>query len=212
MSKKLQNIKAIQQMLDGTHRFQTKKTTGFSDAKQLAEKNKKREVGDTWEEKIGNTVYIITQENGFRVKKPKNSVSAEVREYLNSYPNCRESCCKTSYNHLDKKMRTIHGMCFDCVVEMEHELRKQGKYEEYEQKKIHENAVAWLKNAEQDVEQLKKIYTETQQYVTNADGALETWDAKMTVEKFDETIQTQFEEFKTKFLNNLTKTTKDNND
>jgi hypothetical protein len=32
MSKKLQNIKAVQQMLDGTHKFQTKKTVGFSDA------------------------------------------------------------------------------------------------------------------------------------------------------------------------------------
>ena len=32
MSKKLQNVKAIQQMLDGTHKFQTKKTHGFSDA------------------------------------------------------------------------------------------------------------------------------------------------------------------------------------
>ena len=29
---KLQNIKALEQMLDGTHKFQTKKTIGFSDA------------------------------------------------------------------------------------------------------------------------------------------------------------------------------------
>jgi hypothetical protein len=36
MSKKLQNIKAIQQMLDGSHKFQTKKTIGFSDAKDVA--------------------------------------------------------------------------------------------------------------------------------------------------------------------------------
>jgi hypothetical protein len=28
---KLQNIKAIEKMLDGTHKFQTKKTVGFSD-------------------------------------------------------------------------------------------------------------------------------------------------------------------------------------
>ena len=29
MAKKLQNIKAIQQMLDGTHEFQTKKNNWF---------------------------------------------------------------------------------------------------------------------------------------------------------------------------------------
>ena len=133
MSKKLQNIKAVKEMIAGTHKFQTKKTIGFSDAKQKAEKNKRRKIGDVWEEKIGNTIYQIEQCNGFRVKKPANSVAEEVRKHLNSYPNCQKDCCKTSYNHLDKKMQTIHGMCYDCVIDMEHELRKQGKYEEYEQ-------------------------------------------------------------------------------
>ena len=211
MSKKLQNIKAVKQMLDGTHKFQTKKTIGFTDAKQKAKQNQKREVGDIWEEKIGTTTYLIEQKNGFRVKKPKNSVAAEVRSYLNSYPNCKKECCKTSYNHLDKKMQKIHGMCFDCVIDMEHELRMTGKYEEYEQTKIRENALAWLKNAEEDVNQLKQVYTETQQYVTNADGLMETWDAQMTPEEFEETVQTQFNKFKEKFLKNL-ETPKEQND
>ena len=199
-SNKLQNIKAVKEMIAGTHKFQTKKTTGFSDAKEQAEKNKKREVGDVWEEKIGNTIYLIEQKNGFRVKKPKNSVSAEVRKYLNSYPNCKKDCCKTSYNHLDEKMRIIHGMCFDCVIEMEHELRKQGKYEEYEQNKIKRNAESWIKKAEQDVEMLKKAYTESQQFVTNSDGLVETWAAQMTPEEFEEKVEKQFAEFKEKFL------------
>ena len=43
-SNKLQNIKAVKEMIAGTHKFQTKKTTGFSDAKEAAEKNKKRAV------------------------------------------------------------------------------------------------------------------------------------------------------------------------
>ena len=204
MSKKLQNIKAVKQMLDGTHKFQTKKTIGFTDAKQKAEKNKKRKVGDIWEEKIGTTTYLIEQMNGFRVKKPKNSVASEVREYLNSYPNCQKKCCKTSFNHLDKKMQKIHGMCYDCVIDMEHELRITGKYKEYEQNKIKENALAWLKNAEEDVKHLKQVYTETQQYVTNADGLMETWDAQMTPEEFDKTVQTNFNSFKEKFIENLT--------
>jgi leucyl aminopeptidase len=206
MSNKLQNIKAIKQMLDGTHKFQTKKTTGFSDAKQKSEKNKKREIGEIWEEKIGNTIYTIEQKNGFRVKKPKNSVAAEVREYLNSYPNCpKETCTCTSPNHLDKKMRTIHGMCYDCVIEMEHELKKQGKYKEYEQNKIMENAKAWLKSAEQDVELLKQLYTQSTSHVQNADGLLETWEAKMTPEEFENTVQKNFETFKENFLKNINK-------
>jgi len=205
MSKKLQNIKAVKQMIAGTHKFQTKKTHGFTDAKQKAEKNQKRAVGDIWEEKIGNTIYTIEQKEGFRVKRPKNAVAQEVRQYLNSYPNCRKECCKTSYNHLDKKMRRIHGMCYDCVIEMEHELRKQGKYEEYEQEKIRNNKLAWLKKAEEDVKALKKAYTETQQYVTNSDGLMETWAAQMTPEEFEEKVQKEFDEFKLKFLENMDK-------
>ena len=205
MSKKLQNIKAVKQMLDGTHKFQTKKTHGFTDAKQKAQKNQKREVGDKWEEKIGNTIYLIEQKKGFRVKQPKNSVASEIREYLDSYPNCREDCCKTSFNHLDKKMRIIHGMCYDCVIEMEHDLRVEGKYEEYEQEKIRNNKLAWLKKAEQDVEALKKAYTESHQYVTNSDGLLETWQAQMTVEEFEEKVEKEFENFKLKFLENIDK-------
>ena len=192
MSKKLQNIKAVKQMLDGTHKFQTKKTIGFSDAEHKAKKNQKRNVGDTWEEKIGNTIYTIEQKEGFRVKHPKNAIASEVRKYLESYPNCRESCCKTSYNHLDKKMRILHGMCSDL-------------YEEYEKKKIRNNKLAWLKKAEQDVEALKKAYTESKQYVTNADGQLETWHAQMTVEEFEEKVEKEFQNFKLRFLENLDK-------
>jgi leucyl aminopeptidase len=154
--------------------------------------------------KNGTTLYTIEQQNGFRVKKPKNSVAAEVRNYLKSYPNCpKETCTCSSPNHLDKKMQTIHGMCFDCVIDMEHELRKQGKYEEYEQKKIQDNADAWIKKAEQDVEMLKKAYTESQQYVTNSDGLMETWAAQMTPEEFEEKVEKQFKEFKKEFLSKL---------
>jgi len=211
MANKLQNIKAIQKMLDGTHAFQTKKTHGFTDAKQKAEKNKRREIGEIWEEKIGNTIYQIEQQDGFRVKKPKNSVAAEVRSYLNSYPNCKKDCCKTKFGPVDEKMRLIHGMCLDCVIDMEHELKKQGKYEEYEQKKIRENAEAWLKRAEQDVEMLKEVYTQASSTVMNADGMVEHWSAKMTPDEFEKTIQTQFDNFKIKFLKNL-ETKKENND
>jgi len=211
MSKKLQNIKAVKEMIAGTHKFQTKKSIGFSDAKQKAEKNRRRDIGDVWEEKIGTTLYRIEQKKGFRVKTPANSVAKEVRKELNSYPNCRKDCRTTTHNHLDKKMQIIHGMCYDCVIEMEHKLRVAGTYEKYEQTKILENKKAWLKRAEEDVKALKQAYTESQQYVTNADGLLETWNAQMTPVEFEETVEKQFTEFKKNFLNDINKE-KVNND
>ena len=199
MAKKLQNIKAIKQMIEGTHRTQTKKQIGL----YTGDIHKKRDVGEKWEETINGTVYEIEQKEGFRVKKPKNSVAEDVKSYLNSFPNCKKDCTCTNPTHLDKKMRTLHGMCFDCVVEMEHELRKQGKFEEYERTRIRNNATAWLKRAETDVKLLKEAYTKSSEYVQNAEGDIETWHSKMTPEEFEETVQKQFNEFKTQFLKNI---------
>ena len=204
MSKKLQNVKAVQQMLDGTHKFQTKKTVGFSDAQ--SKKSEHREIGDVWEETDSNgNVHVVEQREGFRIRKTKNSeIFQSIRDELQSFPNCRKDTCTCVGTHqLDQKMRKIHGMCFDCVIEMEHELKKAGKYDEYEQNKIRENAMAWLRDAERDVDLLKQAYTQVQQFVSNSDGQVEHWSAKMTAEEFENTIQKQFEEFKTKFLEKL---------
>jgi hypothetical protein len=209
MSKKLQNVKAVQQMLDGTHKFQTKKTVGFSDAQ--SKKSEHREIGDVWEETDSNgNVHVIEQREGFRIRKTKNSeIFQSIRDELQSFPNCRKDTCTCIGTHqLDQKMRKIHGMCFDCVIEMEHELKKAGKYDEYEQNKIRENAMAWLRDAERDVDLLKQAYTQVQQFVSNSDGQVEHWSAKMTAEEFENTIQKQFEEFKTKFLKKLNKENK----
>jgi ElaB/YqjD/DUF883 family membrane-anchored ribosome-binding protein len=218
MSKKLQNIKAIQQMIDGTHKFQTRKTVGFSDADATAKKNEKHEPGDTWEETdpVTGVTYVIEQREGFRIKKTKNSdVFQSIRDEMRSFPNCPKETCtcltqKTYNSPANEKMRKIHGMCLDCVVDMEHELKKSGKYAEYEQNKIRENALAWLESAERDVELLKRTYTEASKFVTNADGLTEEWSAKMTPEEFDETIQKQFDKFKENFLKNLNGEENDN--
>jgi hypothetical protein len=215
MSKKLQNTKAIQQMLDGTHKFQTKKSVGFSDAEQVAKRNERHEVGDTWEETDSSTgiTYIYEQRDGFRVKKTKASDALQsIREEIRAFPNCRKETCTCIGTHqLDQKMRKIHGMCFDCTIEMEHELKKEGKFEEYEQSKIRENKLAWLAAAERDVAMLKQAYTQASKFVTNSEGQQEAWTARMTAEEFDETIQKQFDKFKQDFLNNLDKETDENN-
>jgi hypothetical protein len=215
MSKKLQNVKAVQQMLEGNHKFQTKKTVGFSDATETADKNRKRLVGEVWEEtdSTSGITYIIEQRDGFRIKKTKSSdVLQEVRDEVRSFPNCRKDTCTCLGKHpLDQKMQKIHGMCFDCVIEMEHELKKQGTYDEYERNKIRENALAWLRSAERDVEMLKQTYTQASEFVTNSDGEKEIWTARMTPEEFEETIQSQFNKFKENFLANLNGEKNENN-
>ena len=70
--------------------------------------------------------------------------------------------------------------------------------------------MSWLKRAEQDVEMLKEVYTQASSTVMNADGQLEHWSAKMTPEEFEEKIENEFANFKTKFLENLNKKEKNN--
>ena len=200
--------------MDGSHKFQTKKTTGFSDAKLVAQKNERHEIGDTWEEtdSTGN-IFVIEQRDGYRIRKTKNSeIFQELRDDLKSFTNCRKETCTCSGTHpLDKKMQVIHKMCFDCVIDMEHEMTKAGTYEEYSKNKIRENALGWLAAAERDVNMLKQTYTQAAEFVTNSDGALETWGAKMTPAEFEETVQTQFNKFKENFLKNLDGESNENN-
>ena len=84
MSKKLQNVKAVQQMLDGTHKFQTKKTVGFSDAESKGKQTEHREIGDVWEETDANgNTYVIEQREGFRIRKTKNSdIFQSIQKYV----------------------------------------------------------------------------------------------------------------------------------
>ena len=218
MSKKLQNIKAVQQMIDGNHKFQTKKTVGFSDAESKAKRNERHEVGDIWEEAdpVTGNIYVIEQRDGFRIKKTKNSeVFQQIRDELNTFNKCpKEKCTCINPQRIDEKMRRIHDMCFDCVIEMEHELKKQGKYEAYERDRVRNNALAWLRSAEQDINLLKQAYTQSTQFVSNSSGDLETWAAKMSPDEFEEKIQKEFERFKENFLKKLNGETEinDNND
>lgn len=215
MSKKLQNIKAIKQMIDGNHKFQTKKTVGFSDAASSAKKSEKHEIGDVWEEvdPITGIVTVLEQRDGFRIRKTKNSdVMQDARDYIRSFPNCqKDSCTCITPNHLDEKMRKANGMCFDCTIDYEHELKKEGKFESYAKDKIRNNALSWIKQAEQDVKLLKEIYTQSTTAVTNSDGLTEKIDAQMTQEEFNDKIQKSFDEYKENFLKKLNEATHEEN-
>jgi hypothetical protein len=204
---KLQNIRAIKEMIAGTHRTQNKKSFGAGGSKKF----ERHEVGDVWEETDANgTVWIYEQHNGFRSKKTQASdILSEVRQELRSFPKCpKETCtCDPSY-HLNVKMRAIHGMCLDCVIDMEHELKSEGKFDAYAREKIEANALSWLKKAEQDVDMLREAYTKAAKLVINSDGDTQSYTARMTPEEFDEKVQKGFDEYKKDFLAKLNENVK----
>ena len=97
-------------------------------------------------------------------------------------------------------MKAIHGMCLNCVVEMEHKLKLNGEYEEYERKKMLANAEAWLKQAELEKEVLK---TTLKASFVNEDGSIEKWKEGMTEDELEEKIDKEFETFRENFIGKL---------
>ena len=67
MSNKLRNVQAVKEMLQGTHKFQTKTTISFHD---LDKKTVERAVGDIWFDDDGNE---WEQKKGYKINKGKLS-------------------------------------------------------------------------------------------------------------------------------------------
>ena len=187
MSKKLKNVKAVKEMIAGTHKSQTKTTIGFGETKTVV----KREVGERWTDDNGN---VWEQRKGYKVKLGKLS---KIRDELAKFPNCKKGC--NSYlnpNRNDMKMRAIHGMCFDCVIEMEHEHRVNGTYKEYEKNKMLANMKSWFKQAEIEKEALK---AGLKAKFVNEDGSFEEWNG-MSWNEMEEKIENEFRIFKENYI------------
>lgn len=63
--------------------------------------------------------------------------------------------CEKAMNHkLDFKFWRLRNHCFDCNVKEETEIRRQGKWEEYEQQRMKANYVASLKDTIEELQGL----------------------------------------------------------
>jgi len=195
MSKKLNNIKAVKEMIAGTHKSQTKTNVSFGEKASV-----RREIGETWTDENGQE---WKQKQGYRVKLGKMS---KLRTELKTFPNCpKEVCTCTSPGQADKKMKAFHGMCLDCVTEMEHKLRLDGKYDIYEKERILKNAEAWLKQAEKEKDIIKSTL---QAAFINEDGSIEEWGG-LNEEEVMTKIENDFEKFKKNYIEKLKKDLED---
>ena len=61
-------------------------------------------------------------------------------------------CNKVMKQRLDDKMYRLYNHCFDCQVKLENKLRVEGKYEEWEEKKVLNNQLSYIKDQIQSVE------------------------------------------------------------
>jgi len=196
MSTKLRNIDAIKKMLDGTHKTQTKQSIGFADTKTVQEKHN---TGDVWVDSDG---IEWEQREGFKIKKGKMDEIRSLIEASRMPSHCPKCSEPMSNPRLDEKFWKLEGHCFECQVSFEHNLRIEGKFEEYEKERILKNAEAWLKDAEQEAIELAAAFKNPLAFV-NADGTAEHWQGGMTGDEIAEKIEEEFKQFKENFINKL---------
>lgn len=141
--------------------------------------------GDVWEDADGREWTI---KNGIRQRVTK--LDAAKTPWW-----CPE-CEKTMSHRLDTKFWRLHGKCMDCVIKYETELRRLGKWEEYEQQKIRANYLASLKDRIAFLEDLRD--TTSAPEIVHADDTrilmIEKWD--VDIDKVKEDIQKDIDELK----------------
>lgn len=190
---KIDGINDVKKLVHGQHESQNKISIAVPGEQK---EHITREVGDTWVDDDGNK---WEQKQGYKIKLGKMD---ELRQELKAFKNCpKETCTCGIPKRLDEKMRAIHGLCFDCVVKMEHKIRIAGKWDEYEKGKLKENALSWLKEAEKDKDLIADELSKAEFH--NDFGDREIWDVGKTKEDFLEKINQEFDEFKDKFINAL---------
>ena len=198
MDIKIESLDDVKKLLAGDHESQNKVTVGYTE--QNKEDTITRKIGDKWFDEDGNE---WEQKNGYKIKLGKEW-QQELHQYLNSFPNCqKETCTCTMPKKLDQKMKAIHGMCFDCVVDMEHKIRLEGTWDDYEKRKVKENALAWLKEAEKDKDAIASELSRLE--FTNDFGDNEKWKTPLNKEELLQKIENEFSEFRKNFIEQLEK-------
>ena len=128
-----------------------------------------RKEGDVWEEN-GKTWTI---KNGIKMTITKLDL---VKSTLQTPLTCPE--CKRAMNkgRLDKHMYGIHKKCSDCVISHETELKRIGKFEEY-QKSILSRGIEYHIREMEDVLLELSLGINEGSFVTE-NGDIEEWKGK----------------------------------
>jgi hypothetical protein len=191
MSNKLQNIRAIKEMLVGNHKSQKRTTTYFGNTNSTPDEIlEKFEDGKpkVWiETKPNGTRMKVTQHEGFQSRVPENSIMEEIRDMLRVPSDCPE--CGTEMRNDEEKLNFKFWFkrkkCFSCVVVEERRIKLKGQsaWKKYQNKIMKSNAESWFKDTDKEVEILKTQAKET--LWGNAQGEVGQIDITEFIKKID---------------------------
>jgi len=161
--------------------------SGASSELQVGYTAKKEDYkeGDIWEE--GNKKWTIKD----GIKQTYTKLDKIKKEAI--LPLFCPCCGSLMKKRNDSKMYKIHKMCFDCVIDMEAKLKREGKYEEYERNMIAKNAENYIDDLEQYL--LEAINTSNTQYVSER-GEVERWKGGIDKKEFTEQMTKNFTKYR----------------
>lgn len=152
------DVERMRNLVKGNAGDRTTQGVGYSKKQEF------HKEGDIWEED-GRTWTI---ENGLK----QNVTKLDKAKKAHLFPMFCPSCKSKMTPHIDKQYYKIHKKCLNCVIDMEHQIRVEGRWEEYEKE---------MKNKEIDsiIEDYKKwikdfLEGNTQSYIAE-NGDIETW-------------------------------------
>ena len=134
--------------------------------------------GDVWEE--DGRKWTI--KNGVK----QNITKMDKFKKMGKLPLFCPECGTLMKKHLDKKVFPAYQKCFDCVVDHEYELKKQGKLKEHHTKLQHQHIDTTIEQFKMFMEASMK--ENNQGFVTEA-GDIETWKGGKSQEQFEKEIQ-----------------------
>lgn len=137
-----------------------------------------RKEGDTWEDITGKKWTI---KNGVRQSVTKLDAAKT--------PWWCPKCNKPMNHRFDLKFWRIRGECMDCVVKEETEIRKQGRWEEYERKLMLRNYIAEVRDKITELQSYYDTFTKPEYILADEHEKrilmVEQWDVDVNKVKSD---------------------------
>jgi hypothetical protein len=154
------DVQRMRNLITKDYSAKTQSQVGYS--KEYIERNE----GDIWEE--NNKTWTI--KNGIKMTVSKLD---DIKKIL-QLPLVCPKCSKHMKNYeLNRKMYSIHKMCFDCVIEFETKLKVEGTYKEYERNLINKGLDVYIKELEDFMLELA-LNSNEESFITEA-GDIEKW-------------------------------------
>jgi hypothetical protein len=171
-----QDVNRLRNLVQGKYGDKTQQSVGYTKKEEF------HSEGDIWEEDGRKwTIKDGIKQNITKLDKAKKAYVMPI-----FCPNCKSQMKK----RFDKDYYNIHKMCFDCVIDFEHNLQKAGLWEEYEKNIINSEIDGFIHNFKAYVED--QLTQANNSFVTEQ-GDVESWkgglNEKRVLESLDKTIE-----------------------